>query len=72
MKHKIYFGTFCLTCLVLIGCEKELDLAPISSLTSGNFYQTEKHLEEALTSVYDRAQDFFPNRCELRDHSSIG
>ncbi len=60
MKYKIYSGAFCLACLVLFSCEKELDLAPISSLTSGNFYQTEKHIEEALTAVYDRAQDFFP------------
>lgn len=37
----------------LFSCEDKLDLAPISELTTGNFYQTEAHMEAAVTAMYN-------------------
>jgi starch-binding outer membrane protein, SusD/RagB family len=43
----------------LFSCEDKLDLAPISDLTTGNYYQTEAHIEAAVTGMYSNMRGLF-------------
>lgn len=42
---------------VLAGCKKSfLDLEPVSQVSTGNFYKTEKDIEQAVSGAYDAMQ----------------
>ena len=43
----------------LFSCEDKLDLAPISDLTTGNYYQTEAHMEAAVAGMYSNIRGLF-------------
>ena len=46
--------------LVITSCSDEfLDLAPENSITSGNFYKTQKDFEQALIATYERLRGGF-------------
>ena len=53
MKNfKILIYSF-ITLITVTSCDdKELDLAPISQLTTGNFYQTSIQIDQALTGAF--------------------
>jgi tetratricopeptide (TPR) repeat protein len=38
------------------GCHKQLDVSPVSQVTSGNFYKTESDIEQAVIACYDALQ----------------
>lgn len=40
-------------------CDDELDLAPISDLTNGNYYQTEAHIDAAVAGMYNGMRDLY-------------
>ena len=60
MKNKNNFKLILLSVLgltLLNSCHDDLDLAPISQLTDGNFYKTEIHMNQALVAAYDAFQN---------------
>ena len=60
MKNKNNFKLILLSVLgltLLNSCHDDLDLAPISQLTDGNFYKTEVHMNQALVAAYDAFQN---------------
>ena len=51
-----------ITLITVISCDdKELDLAPISQLTTGNFYQTSIQIDQALTGAYADLNSLYDN-----------
>lgn len=44
---------------VLFSCQNKLDLVPISDLTTGNFYNTETQIGEAVAGMYNGMRDLF-------------
>ena len=62
MKNfKILIYSF-ITLITVISCDdKELDLAPISQLTTGNFYQTSIQIDQALTGAYADLNSLYDN-----------
>lgn len=50
---KIYLSLISLVFVAFSSCEDKLDLKPISDLTTGNFYQTQGHMEGAVASMYN-------------------
>ena len=53
MKNfKILIYSFILSITIISCDEKELDLAPISQLTTGNFYQSSIQIDQALTGAF--------------------
>jgi hypothetical protein len=60
MKNKNNFKLILLSVLgltLLNSCHDDLDLAPISQLTDGNFYKTEVHMNQALVAAFDAFQN---------------
>lgn len=56
-KYRLIFMS--LLIVSSLSCEDKLDLAPISELTTGNFYQTEAHIEEAVAGMYNNTRGLF-------------
>lgn len=52
MRNKISYLFILLFCTSITGCKKFLDLAPESSATTGNAYQTAQDMEAAMTGLY--------------------
>jgi len=51
-----------ITLITVISCDdKELDLAPISQLTTGNFYQTSIQIDQALTGAFADLNPLYDN-----------
>ena len=51
-----------ITLITVISCDdKELDLAPISQLTTGNFYQTSIQIAQALTGAFADLNPLYDN-----------
>tara|TARA_B100000965_G_C19582362_1_gene754191 strand:+ start:478 stop:1923 length:1446 start_codon:yes stop_codon:yes gene_type:complete len=60
MKNfKIIFYSLIISISVISCDEKELDLAPISQLTTGNFYSSAIQIEQALTGAYSELDDLY-------------
>ena len=58
-KFRILFYSLIIT-TVFIGCDEEdLDLAPISQLTTGNFYQSSVQIDQALTGAYSSLNSLY-------------
>lgn len=53
MRNKIYFLLLLTLLTSTSGCKKFLDLAPESSATTGNAYQTAEDMEAALVGLYN-------------------
>ena len=58
MKNMIKMKTTYILLITLVivaftSCEDKLDLKPISDLTTGNFYQTQTHMEGAVAAMYN-------------------
>jgi hypothetical protein len=49
----IYISLISLVFVAFTSCEDKLDLKPISDLTTGNFYQTQDHMDAAVASMYN-------------------
>ena len=52
---------YILISLIIVGfssCDDMLDLRPISNQTTGNFYQTQAHMESAVTAMYNGLRDY--------------
>lgn len=49
----IYLLLISLVIVAFTSCEDALDLKPISDLTTGNFYQTQEHMEGAVAAMYN-------------------
>ncbi len=52
---------YILLSLVIIGfnsCNDMLDMRPISEQTTGNFYQTQAHMESAVAAMYNGLRDY--------------
>lgn len=49
----IYISLISLVFVAFTSCEDKLDLKPISDLTTGNFYQTQDHMEAAVAAMYN-------------------
>lgn len=47
--------------LFTYACDNELDLAPVSALSTSNFYQTEADFEQAMIGVYSGIKDQYNN-----------
>lgn len=62
MKNfKILIYSF-ITLITVTSCDdKELDLAPISQLTTGNFYQTSIQIDQALTGAFAELNPLYDN-----------
>ena len=51
-KIRILFYSL-ITSIAIISCDDDfLDLAPISQMTTGNFYQSSIQIDQALTGAY--------------------
>jgi len=48
-----YILLITLVIVAFTSCEDTLDLKPISDLTTGNFYQTQTHMEGAVAAMYN-------------------
>jgi hypothetical protein len=58
-KFRILFYSLIIT-TVFISCDEEdLDLAPISQLTTGNFYQSSVQIDQALTGAYSALNSLY-------------
>jgi hypothetical protein len=60
MKKTIYSLLF-LTAVILAGCDKHLEIAPISSITKESFFKTEGDVQGALNGMYS----IFRNQADL-------
>src|SRR5688572_28972887 len=57
MKSFIIYGLVIISSLVVGGCKKDfLDLSPISSVTTDNFYQNANDIKNAVNGVYGSLQ----------------
>ncbi|TGV01811.1 RagB/SusD family nutrient uptake outer membrane protein [Flavivirga rizhaonensis] len=60
MKN-IKFYIMSLGLFLALSCDDNLDLAPLSQLSSSNFYQTEADFEQAIIGVYSGLRNEFNN-----------
>ncbi|HLO82304.1 MAG TPA: SusD family outer membrane lipoprotein NanU [Chitinophagaceae bacterium] len=54
MKINIKLLTIISTLMLFLSCSKELDLAPISSVSEGNFWQTPEQIDAFVSGVHSR------------------
>lgn len=64
MKTVIKMKTiyYILIALVIVGfnsCDEMLDLKPISDQTTGNFYQNQDHMEQAVAAMYNGLRPYY-------------
>ena len=60
-KIRILFYSI-ITSIAIIGCDDDfLDLAPISQMTTGNFYQSSIQIDQALTGAYSDLNPLYDN-----------
>ena len=53
---------YLLISLVIIGftsCNEMLDLKPISDQTTGNYYETQAHMETAVAAMYSNLRPYY-------------
>ncbi len=78
MKNKFFIPILCIA--LLTGCEKHLDLTPVSYITTNSFWTSEDDVEGALNGVYARLRNdavlnFFiwgEARSEVMEHGTAG
>ncbi len=49
---KILYSIFFLAVIALTGCEKHLEIAPVSSISKESFFKNEGHVQGAVTGMY--------------------
>ena len=60
-KIRILFYSL-ITSIAIISCDDDfLDLAPISQMTTGNFYQSSIQIDQALTGAYSDLNPLYDN-----------
>src|SRR5664279_2863952 len=58
-NEKILFPIAIIIVIVAASCNKDyLDVKPTSSITAGNFYQTQQDIQQAVTGVYSGLRDW--------------
>src|SRR5690242_3539916 len=56
---KLFFPIVIVLMVAGISCKKDfLDVKPTSSITAGNFYQSQQDIQQAVTGVYSSLQDW--------------
>ncbi len=55
---KIYYILLSLVIIGFNSCNDMLDMRPISEQTTGNFYQTQAHMESAVAAMYNGLRDY--------------
>lgn len=73
MKKHIYILIWSLTSLFLCSCESFLDREPLTTLSSGNFWNTEKDLRMALNNQYqEMSRDYNLDNWSIDCFADIG
>ncbi|MGN6540805.1 MAG: RagB/SusD family nutrient uptake outer membrane protein, partial [Ginsengibacter sp.] len=56
---KIFFAIVIMIAIIGTSCNKDyLDVKPTSSITAGNFYQSQQDIQQAVTGVYSSLRDW--------------
>ncbi len=69
--HQLYrfLISLCLTTALLTGCADELDIVPVSDITSAGFWNTEDDAQAYLTGIYDKLRDVYNTTLFFEDRS---
>ena len=52
---KLYLFLLVITTIAFLeGCDEKLDLAPVSSVTDGNYWKTAEQFETFMTGIHSR------------------